>query len=84
MPEQYSAFSGVDGGGAHGEVIGTVHGITTADGVTTDTLQGFIVVLIRHGEDITEVIIGTVARGTINIFLITNLCMGITGITDVN
>lgn len=36
------------------------------------------------GEDITEGIIGTVARGTIIGFLIKNLCVGITGITGVN
>jgi hypothetical protein len=34
----------MDGGGALGEVIGIVHGITTTDGVTLETFQGFIAV----------------------------------------
>lgn len=80
-----TSFSGMDGGGAPGEVIGIVHGITTADGVTIETaFQGFMAVYIQGGEDITEVVTGTVARGTIGGFLMKDLCVGITGITGVN
>ena len=75
----------MDGGGALGEAIGTVHVITIADGVTIGgAFQVFTAMCIQGGEDITEVVIGTVARGTTGQFLINDLYMGITGITGVN
>jgi hypothetical protein len=78
-------FSGMVGGGALGEVIGTAHVTTIMGGVTIGVVSRvFTVVYIQGGEDITRVVIGTVARGTIGGFLINNLYVGITGITGVN
>jgi hypothetical protein len=75
----------MDGGGAPGEAIGTVHVIMIADGVTIGgAFQVFTAMCIQGGEDITEVIIGMVARGTTDRFLINDLYVGITGITGVN
>lgn len=75
----------MDGGGALGEAIGTVHAIMIADGVTIGgAFQVFTAMCIQGGEDITEVVIGTVARGTIDRFLINDLCVGITGIIGIN
>ena len=74
----------MDGGGAPGKAIGTVPVITIEDGVTTGgAFRVFTAMYIQGGEDITEVIIGTVARGTTDGFHINNLYVDM-GITDVN
>jgi hypothetical protein len=72
----------MDGGGDRGEVIGTGHIIMIMDGVTIREHRVFM--QIPRGEDITEVTVGTVTPGTIDGFLINNLYVGLTGITDIN
>ncbi len=70
------------GGGAPGEVIGIVHAITTTDGPIIGPSRDFMAVWIRGGEDITVAVIGTVARGTTDGFLMTDLCTAGTGVIN--
>jgi hypothetical protein len=65
----WTSFSGMAGGGVFGRVVGIVHIIMTGVGFIMTESQAFILMYTRAGENSTDTITGTDARGTTKEFL---------------